>query len=603
MAAPLWRRPEVSFVQSADTVPPAMQALAVWRRLSRRSVAWLLLGLIGASLLIGLGGMLGLAFQAPGAVNGEIAANPFSGLIENFGLLWAAPGMPRSLVLTLWVGLGATFLATLGAHGLFCVLYHAKGFAVFHRVAGFLLSAPPLACALAFAFMCSPSGILARWLSPWATQWTTPPDYAFPMDPMGLALMLGLALKELPFLFVVLAASARDLPILAWQKQAQSLGYPPVTAFSFAISPVLARRIRLPVCVALAYALSSVDQALILGPTNPPVLSVRILQWFNDPNPDAHSLLGAGALLLLGLVLLAFALWHVLSFCQAGLLRSLAALGSRRAIWRLSADFGAAMALMGLALLGVGLFMLILSAFGEAWMFPQDFPQAWSLAPFTRAWAISGKAFLNSGALGLISCALALVLTIAALESSQSSPLLLRILDLVMLVPLLIPDTSLMLGLQIFWSRWHLDGGWPALIWAHALYCVPYAWLLLSGPFRGQDPRLAQTAQSLGLTPWASLWRVRLPILLSPLLLTASICFLISFSLFLPTIFATGGRIPTLATEVIALSASGDRRQIGAMALSLILVPIVIFELAHRIPAWCFRNRSGLSPVPLEAKP
>lgn len=592
----------MSPAQSGTRHARPARVLAIWHSLSRRSVAWLLLGLIGASLLIGLGGMLGLAFQAPGAANGEIAANPFSGLNENFRLFWAAPGMTRSLVLTLWVGLGATFLATLGAHGLFCALYRAKSFVVFHRLAGFLLAAPPLACALAFAFMCSPSGIFARWLSPWATQWTTPPDYTFPMDSWGIALILGLALKELPFLFVVLAASARDLPIEALHRQAQSLGFRSITAFTLTVSPILARRIRLPVCVALAYALSSVDQALILGPTNPPVLSVRLLQWFNDPDPDARRLLGAGALLLLGLVLLAFALWRLGGLCLARWVRWSAGLGRSRALWRFSAELGATLAAMGIIVLGLGLLLLILSAFAAGWVFPQDFPRAWSLAPYTRAWALSCEAFANSTRLGLISSGLALGLALAALEASRAAPLLSRLLDLVMLVPLLIPDTSLMLGLQILWSRWHLDGGWAALIWAHALYCVPYAWLLLSGPFRGQDPRLAHTALSLGLTPWASLWRVRLPILLSPLLLAAAICFLISFSLFLPTIFATGGRIPTLATEVVALAASGDRRQIGAMALSLILVPIVIFESAHRIPAWCFRHRRGLDPVRLEAR-
>lgn len=45
--------------------------------------------------------------------------------------------------------------------------------------------------------------------------------------------------------------------------------------------------IRLPVLVVLAYSLSVVDMALILGPSNPPTLAVLLTRLFSDPDLGA----------------------------------------------------------------------------------------------------------------------------------------------------------------------------------------------------------------------------------------------------------------------------------------------------------------------------
>ena len=37
--------------------------------------------------------------------------------------------------------------------------------------------------------------------------------------------------------------------------------------------------------VGLAYGLTNVDMALVLGPTTPPTLAVQILNLFGDPDP------------------------------------------------------------------------------------------------------------------------------------------------------------------------------------------------------------------------------------------------------------------------------------------------------------------------------
>ena len=50
------------------------------------------------------------------------------------------------------------------------------------------------------------------------------------------------------------------------------------------VLPQVYPQIRLPVYAVLAFSLSVVDVALILGPGNPPTLAVLAVRWFADPD-------------------------------------------------------------------------------------------------------------------------------------------------------------------------------------------------------------------------------------------------------------------------------------------------------------------------------
>ncbi|WP_330449432.1 hypothetical protein FLP41_04225 [Paracoccus marcusii] len=62
--------------------------------------------------------------------------------------------------------------------------------------------------------MIAPSGWIARGLAA-GLGWDRPPGLATVGDPLGLALILGLVLKELPFLIVTLLAASTQIPLAA----------------------------------------------------------------------------------------------------------------------------------------------------------------------------------------------------------------------------------------------------------------------------------------------------------------------------------------------------------------------------------------------------
>ena len=119
------------------------------------------------------------------------------------------PDSASSLRVTLVVGLATPLLAVALAFG-FCAW--AQGHALLRRVGAAIapvLATPHSALAIGLAFVVAPSGWIVRAVSPWLTGWLLPPDVATVGDPRGVALVLGLLLKEVPYLVLMIRRRAR----------------------------------------------------------------------------------------------------------------------------------------------------------------------------------------------------------------------------------------------------------------------------------------------------------------------------------------------------------------------------------------------------------
>jgi putative thiamine transport system permease protein len=98
----------------------------------------------------------------------------------------------------------------------------------------------------------------------------------------------------------------------------------------------------------------------------------------------------------------------------------------------------------------------------------------------------------------------------------------------------------------------------------------------------------------MGLSPAATFRRVKLPILLKPVLVSAAVGFAVSVAMYLPTLFAGAGRIATLTTEAVTLSSGADRRVLGVYGTLQAAMPLLVFVAALAVPRLVYRNRRGL---------
>jgi len=460
-----------------------------------------------------------------------------------------------------------------------------------------VLAVPHAAIAVGLLFLISPSGAVVRLFSPELTGWTRPPTSWVVPDAHGWSLVIGLVIKETPFLILVAAAQLQGLKVDAALRIGRTLGYSPARCWSRLILPRLYARIRLTLFIILAFNLTVVDMALLLGPGNPPTLSVLLMSLVSDP--DSRAAASAGALLLSVLVALCFVVMFVLEQCITGVATRRRRSGARGRGFGAFRRLGQGIVVSLLFTCIASLVVLLVWSFTRRWRFPDTYPSEWTL----QNWL--GRAdVLIDPSLSTLSIALSVMLVSVAsaivwleLERKGIAPNI----DGMWFLPLLIPQVSLLFGWQAvaLWLGW--DGQWWMVVFTHWLYTMPYVILILAVAWRELDPGWSQAAQTLGAGYWRVLWRIRLPLLLRPLCQAAAVAVAVSVAQYLPTLLLGAGRHQTLATELVTSFGGVDRRVIAALAVLQSLLPLIAFAMALLYPRWRMSLlRRHIQPIPVQ---
>jgi putative thiamine transport system permease protein len=447
-----------------------------------------------------------------------------------------------------------------------------------------LLAVPHAALAMGIAFLLAPSGWILRLLSPWATGFERPPDLALAPDPYGWSLVLALVLKETPFLFLMMLGALNQVEAEKSLRIARSLGYDRMTAWIKTVLPQVYPQIRLPIFAALAFSVSVVDVALILTVAPAPTLGVLILRWANDPDLTLQFQAAAGAVLQGGIAGLAIGVW--IGFER--LAKAAGRIWIRRAGRRTFPGARPA-ALTGLGLVGAlgigGLVGLAVWSVTFRWRFPDALPSQWTLDTWLDRFDLLAGPLGTTVLVAGVAAAVALALVLACLEAEQRTGRRPTNRALWLLyTPLIVPQIAFLFGAQVLLLAGGLDGGWLGLIWAHLLFVLPYVFLSLSDPYRALDSRYARAARCLGARPDRVFWRIKLPMLIRPVLIAFAVGFAVSIGEYLPTVFAGAGRLTTLTTEAVALASGGDRRLVGALVVLQTALPLALFALAAVLP-------------------
>ncbi len=514
--------------------------------------------------------------------------------LDPWRMLLGTPGLSTSLALTIGAGFGATLISFVLACGFCALTVHSQLARRMERALAPLLATPHVAVAIGFAFLIAPSGWIARLVSPELTGWDRPPPLVTLRDPAGLSFMAGLVLKEVPYLVLMMLAASGQVasrPLLA---AARSIGYAPATAWAKVVLPQIYRQIRLPVYAVLAFSLSTVEVGIILAPGNPPPLSILAMRWYQAPDLAMTFPAAAASVLQLILVAIAIVLWHGGERIAWALGRRWIAGGVRRGPAAPLLASAGSLAIAAGVLAFLSLAGLVLWSFTAEWRYPDALPGRWSLAPWHR---VSGATapLANTLLIGIAASLAAVALALACLENEarrgvRPGPRLLWLLYL----PLLVPQIAFVFGAQAALVRLGLDATLPAVVWAHLLFVLPYVFLSLADPYRALDARYARIAAGLGSTPARVFWRVKLPILIRPVLVALAVGFAVSVDLYLPTLFAGAGRIATLTTEAVTLSSGADRRVVAVTVALQAVLPLLAFALALALPALLHRNRASL---------
>lgn len=555
-----------------------------------RSSPYLMMALL---VLPVIGGLIAVVLPAFGwfPVLGHTQFN-----INGFVDLWQTPGIGNMALLSVSTSFISTLLAFVITILILASYFTSPWLGYIQRLLGPILVIPHAAAAIAIGFLITPSGMFSRLVSPWLSGWDTPPDWLFPHDAFGLSIILGLTLKELPFLLLmalgVLAQPELGHTLRAQHRVALSLGYCPMTAFFKVVLPSLYPFLRLPILAVLAYASASVEIPLILGPNSPPTLAVAIMQWFHDVDLSLRIKASAGAIVQIALTLMLLLSWWlaeklIKKFCQSMLVN-----GKREYAGAIIQNITHVITVMMLTVIGLALLGMVLWSFAGFWAYPDLLPKTFVTQHWQSALQQMHTPLLDTLLIGGCATGLAIVLTLLTLEAEQhTNKTVSRLSSVIIYLPLLIPSIAFLFGLVWVLEQINSHHTFINVVLAHLLFVLPYVFLSLASSFRRLDPRFSYVAASLGASQAKIFWQIKLPMLLAPIFIAAALGLAISFSQYLPTLLAGGGRINTITTEAVSLANGASRRTSAVYALVQMLLPALGFLLAWALPKMLLTHR------------
>lgn len=551
--------------------------------------------LLAAPVAVGLAGVALPAFGYLPALGGDA----FS--LAPLRAVLVAPGIGVSVGLSFAAGLLTTAVSVVGVALFLAAFSGSRGMVVVRQALAPLLAVPHAAAAFGILFLIAPSGLLFR-LAAVPLGLERPPDLLIVGDPLALSMMAALVAKEMPFLMLVAFAALPQADPERRQRLGRSLGYGRMAAFLLTVWPSVYRQIRLPVIAVAAFASAVVDVALILGPSTPAPLAVRLIGWMNDPDLAMRFKASAGALVQLVVTLAVILAWLGLERVGGWLIRREAAKGRRHASDTALRGLAALPVPLAALAVFVGLALLLLWSVSGFWGFPDLLPPTLNLQSWRRAVDAASGPLWTSFVVALAAATIALGLVVTLLEARRRRFPAARAGEIrlpsaiagLIYLPLIVPQIAFVFGLQVLILVAGLTPSVPLLVAAHLIFVAPYAALALADPWFALDPRYERVAAGLGRSRRAIFFRVRLPMLTAPILTALAIGFAVSIGQYLPTVLIGAGRLPTITTESVALAAGGNRRVIGAYALLQTALPFLAFAAASLLPVLLARGRRGM---------
>jgi len=473
--------------------------------------------------------------------------------LENWQALAADPQLPQALIATLVSTLIAAAGALLLALAVVAALWPGSRWRRLCNHLPWLLAIPHVAFAVSVLLIFAEGGALYRLCSICSPV----------LDRYGIGLGLTLAVKESAFVLWAIYASLPEKDLAQKVTVLRSLGYGRWQALRWLILPAIAPALGAVMLATIAWTLSVVDVALILGPGNPPTLAVLAWQWLSqgDAQQQAKGMLVC-AILLIILELIAVALFIGWQRWR----RTLPDVSGERPTPRPLRLGHACSLLLPLAGL-VSVAVLVLVA-GDA--------------------SVSRDTTAASLTLGLSAAALALGMILLWLEWGPQRG------GFWVWLPLALPALPLVAGQYQLALLLQLDGEWITVLWGHLLWVLPWMLLVMQPAWRRLDPRMILIARTLGWGSFKIFWLIKCPQMIRPALTAFAVGFSVSMAQYLPTLWLGAGRYATLTTDAVALSSGGSSAVLAAQALWQLLLPMLVFAACIVLSRLIGRFRQGL---------
>ncbi len=486
------------------------------------------------------------------------------------------PGIYKSILLSIFTGLVSTVFALFFSQVILLYFFKTKFYSYIKIIISPLIALPHITMAIGLIFLLSPSGLLLRSVSPWLTGFDRPPNsYIFP-DEYGFFLILGLMLKEIPFLILVSLSALREFSSTTFYNLGKSFQHSSFSTWFILIFPMIYKKIRLVVFIIIAFSSSVVDMSLLLAPSTPSTLSVRILQIFQSSEIDSFFIASNLSLIQLLIIIFLLIFWIILEkiiklkYFYIYLIKI--------------TSFKSEFLKFTILCFGISLFLLsfmgiicsILWGLSENWYFPNFFPINLNVDSFLSFYNQNKSLISISIFIPLVVSLLSTTLIIIWVELLDYLNIKKTQFEWIIFIPLFIPQISFLIGLQSFIIFFDYNSFLIPLIAVQLFYVIPYCFIILAPAIREVKSEYIKVASSLGKNRIERLFKIKFPLVLPSLLTSFAVGMIVSFSLYVPVYFIGAGRVTTLTVEALNLALSGSKQDLGIATFFQILFPTLL---------------------------
>nr|WP_314899807.1 ABC transporter permease [uncultured Deefgea sp.] len=187
----------------------------------------------------------------------------------------------------------------------------------------------------------------------------------------------------------------------------------------------------------------------------------------------------------------------------------------------------------------------------------------------------------NSLLIALVTSFFATVLgTLAGLAMHKYK---LRLLPILVLTPIAIPEILMGVALLIFFVMLNMTLGLVSVVLSHIAFCIGFVAIVVRSRLQGMDDSLVEAARDLGATPVQAFRAITMPLIMPGIIAGALMAFTLSIDDFVITFFTAGAGASTLPLQIYSMIRIAVTPEVNAISTLLMLLTLGLILLASKV--------------------
>ncbi len=166
----------------------------------------------------------------------------------------------------------------------------------------------------------------------------------------------------------------------------------------------------------------------------------------------------------------------------------------------------------------------------------------------------------------------------------------LRLLPILVLTPIAIPEILMGVSLLIFFVMLNFTLGLMSVALAHIAFCIGFVAIVVRARLSGMDESLVEAARDCGATPGQAFFHVTLPLIMPGVIAGALMAFTLSIDDFVITFFTAGAGTVTLPLQIYSMIKIAVTPEVNAVSTLLMLLTLMLIVIASKLSPGLMRS-------------